>query len=83
MIAVKSVPPFSQAYRTAAAFEWAQNWYAQGPERFAWGPLAGQEKVCRGGTFDYPCWGTRTIDRGHHLPVHRSLELGFIIAQDF
>ncbi|MDA9821563.1 hypothetical protein N9C56_03435 [Paracoccaceae bacterium] len=45
--------------------------------------LAGQEKVCGGGNFDYPCWGTRTTDRGHHLPVHRSLGLGFIIAQDF
>jgi len=40
------------------------DWYAQGPERFAYGPPAGQEKVCGGGNFGYPCWGTRTTDRG-------------------
>ena len=88
MIAVTSVPPCSQACRTAAAFKWMQDWfgpdwYAQGPVRFACGPPAGQDKVCGGGNFGYPCWGTRTTDRGHHLPVHRSLGLGFIIARDF
>lgn len=69
-------------------FEWVQDWfekdwYSQGADRTPSGPTTGVDKVCRGGSFGYPSWCTRTTDRGHHTPDHRSLGLGFRLAQTF
>jgi formylglycine-generating enzyme required for sulfatase activity len=66
-------------------WEWCQDWfgenyYKQSPADDPRGPMQGDERVLRGGSWDYHPGVCRPAERGFHVPENRSDNIGFRVA---
>ena len=66
--------------------EWCQDWYGDYPSSQVTdptGPIAGKERVSRGGSYSGDSRRLRSANRGRERPDHRGSTVGFRVARDF
>jgi formylglycine-generating enzyme required for sulfatase activity len=81
-IAVGSFPPnrWGLYDMHGNVYEWCWDWYAAYPitvQSDPAGPVLGEERVIRGGSWNYPAKSLRSAARSHDAPNRRSGSLGF------
>jgi formylglycine-generating enzyme required for sulfatase activity len=79
--------PYGVLDMAGNAAEWVADWYDKayyrvGPERNPRGPLAGEDKVVRGGSWDNKLKDLPSANRWNDTPTERGRKIGFRCAAD-